>query len=42
MSTSAGNLVRPKYGVWKYFKFDEQARKSICSYCEAEISRARR
>ena len=30
MSTSAGIFGRPKCGVWKYFKFDEQAGKSIC------------
>jgi len=30
MSTPAGNFGRPKCGVWKYFKFDEQEGKSIC------------
>ena len=30
MSTSAGNFVRPNCGVWKYFKFDEQAGESAC------------
>jgi len=31
MSTPAGNFGRPKCGVWKYFKFDEQEGKSICT-----------
>jgi len=35
MSTSAGNFGRPKCGVWKYFKFDEEY-----LYCKSEISRA--
>ena len=30
MSTSFGNFDIPKCGVWKYFKLDEQVRKSIC------------